>query len=123
MYCISSDAIVDPSAAYVTKEDGRFIVVEEKDGTRLDTDRVFQVICEHLDSGNLVIDLEAENCYKVPEITSTDSVLLSTVYDGNALLKTQIDIILDGKVHEVLPFDVLDNAIYQDGSDFRIRSK
>lgn len=123
MYCISSDAIVDPSDAYVTKEDGRFIVVEEKDGTRLDTDRVFQVICEHLDSGNLVIDLEAENCYKVPEVTSTDSVLLSTVYDGNALLKTQIDIILDGKVHEVLPFDVLNNAIYQDGSDFRIRSE
>ena len=122
MYCVSSDGIVDPKDAYVKKEEGRFIVVEEKDGTRLDTDRLFQVICEHLDNGDLFIDLEAENCYKVPDIKSDDELLLTTVHDGNELLKTQIDIVLDGKVHEVLPFDVLSEAVYQDGSNFRIRS-
>lgn len=108
----------DVSNLSVVEKDGEFRLVYLNHGSYIDTDRLLDVICEHIDDKKFVIDLIQEDCYKTCDVkdVSVDADMFTFVQDKSLLLQNQVTIYLDDSYQEVLPNSVLDACLYeQDG--------
>lgn len=112
----------DISKLSVVEKDGQYEIVYVNQGSYIDTDRLLQVICEHLENQDFMIDLVAEDCYQTCDIRDLqiDADMTAREQNVNVLLSNQIILNVDSGVQEVLPEAVLSSCLYQDGDVWRI---
>lgn len=102
-----------PSDVRVIERDGEFVVVQANDGFYIDTERLLNVMCQHLDAGDLFIDLESEDCYVKSGEIKSDANVAAKLQDKQKLQSLKLEICMDNGVSELLPSSVLDLAVYE----------
>lgn len=85
--------------AYISKtpDNGKFSIVEEVYGTRLDTDKTKNKIREAIENRLEVLDLNNEGVYEDPTILSSDTELLDQLESFNELVNVSIGYNVNGK--------------------------
>lgn len=104
IYAVSSDAGSD---------DAGLTISEETDGVRVDTDKLLNVICKHLDENNLTIDLAKEGCYQV--MSGDDEMLDAEIpsYDLDKVKDARIHLNLNNQIKENVPSDFGQECLYK----------
>lgn len=106
-----------PSDVYLEEVDGEFVIVQKNDGFLIDTDRLLEVLCEHVEAHNFVINLEDEDCYVKSGETNSDANFAAKNQHLKELQSLEIQIQMNTDVVEQLPSSVLELAVYQDEND------
>lgn len=73
--CFDEEKVVKPQDAYIEEKGSSFELVKEVEGNQLDADKVYGLLVQAVDSGQAEVDLEKEECYLKPAITSQDENL------------------------------------------------
>lgn len=116
--CVTDSAATYPEPAHLEQQNGAFVIVPEVTGTKLDKDQVFRAICEALDRYELMVDLEAEDCYFHTQDFEDEDALKQAQSIGNQLLDQKIVVTLDNGVSETVPSEVLQNALLYHNGQF-----
>lgn len=118
---VNGTHVKNPSDAYVYNDGSSFELIQMNDGTKIDTDRLFQVLCQHLNDWDLRIDLLKEDCYvKSGENDSSDDIE-AEMQDIEKLKSLEINLVLDDSHTEVIPASILELASYQKDGKVMIR--
>ncbi|SFQ14505.1 Putative peptidoglycan binding domain-containing protein [Lachnospiraceae bacterium XBB1006] len=88
--CGRKDAQKAPKDAYLTYAQKKYVIVPEELGSSLDWPVFTEKITKAVDNMDESVDLEKENCYVNPTITSEDKVLNKSLAEANAYLKTSV---------------------------------
>ncbi|MCC8192696.1 MAG: L,D-transpeptidase/peptidoglycan binding protein [Ruminococcus sp.] len=106
------------NAKIVQGDDGKFTISAEKEGTVVETDKVLAAAIEAIDAGVEEVDLEAEGCYKQPEITSED--LEDKLEELNKIFDVVIELDFDYTT-EKISYDTIEDAFtFEDDGTYAI---
>ena len=119
---VNGEHVKNPSDAYMYDDGSSFELIQMNDGTCIDTDKLFQVICEHLDNYDLDIDLEKEDCYVKSGEVNSDKDVKADVQDLNALQNEKITLKLDDVHTEVVPDSIMKMVSYEKDGTVMVRS-
>lgn len=124
LYLVETGTVYPSDAAVIVNDDGTFSVMSQNDGNVIDKDRLIDVLCEHIDNWDLVIDLDKEDCYvKAETITHDSDVPLEGVSSLSEAKNVRLSIKMNDKVAENLPASLLDSALYEnEQSQLMVRS-
>ena len=64
--CFKEENVVQPTDAHLEVQDGQYVIVEETQGTALDSDKVKEAVKNAIDSGETLLDLDQAGCYIEP---------------------------------------------------------
>ena len=78
--------VTAPVDAYVSTEDGKYVVVSEVKGNQLDSDTLYKSACEAVEGKENELDADKAGCYVEPAVVSTDESLNAQVSELNTLL-------------------------------------
>lgn len=104
--CFKEENIVQPVDAHLEVQDGQYVIVEETQGTALDSDKVKEAVKNAIDSGETLLDLDQAGCYIEPTVLSTDENLAKQRDEGNKLLTVTVTISFSDR-QEVINGDVM----------------
>ena len=85
--------MVSPQDAYVNEYSERlerYEIVPEIEGTKMDVQRLLELIDVMIISHEVSLDLEANDCYKGPRVRQDDTQLTETVETANKWLETKV---------------------------------
>ncbi|MDO5294578.1 MAG: peptidoglycan binding domain-containing protein [bacterium] len=90
--CLQKENQVEPVNAKVSSysKDKGFTVIEEKQGTKIDKDKLIAAIQASIKNLDAEVTIEKQDCYVKPEITSTDASIQSTMNTINKYMSTKI---------------------------------
>ena len=104
--CFKEVNVVQPVDAHLEVQDGQYVIVEETQGTALDSDKVKEAVKNAIDSGETLLDLDQAGCYIEPSVLSTDENLAKQRDEGNKLLTVTVTIDFSDR-QEVIDADVM----------------
>ena len=104
--CFKEENIVQPVDAHLEVQDGQYVIVEETQGTALDSNKVKEAVKNAIDSGETILDLDQAGCYIEPSVLSTDESLAKQRDEGNKLLTVTVTIDFSDR-QEVIDGDVM----------------
>ena len=104
--CFKEENVVQPVDAHLEVQDGQYVIVEETQGTALDSDKVKEAVKNAIDSGETLLDLDQVGCYIEPSVLSTDENLAKQRDEGNKLLTVTVTIDFSDR-QEVIDADVM----------------
>ncbi len=104
--CFKEENVVQPVDAHLEVQDGQYVIVEETQGTALDSDKVKEAVKNAIDSGENLLDLDQAGCYIEPSVLSTDENLAKQRDEGNKLLTVTVTIDFSDR-QEVIDADVM----------------
>ena len=104
--CFKEENVVRPVDAHLEVQDGQYVIVEETQGTALDSDKVKEAVKNAIDSGETLLDLDQAGCYIEPSVLSTDENLAKQRDEGNKLLTVTVTIDFSDR-QEVIDADVM----------------
>ena len=104
--CFKEENVVQPVDAHLEVQDGQYVIVEETQGTALDSDKVKEAVKNAIDSGETLLDLDQAGCYIEPSVLSTDENLAKQRDEGNKLLTVTVTIDFSDR-QEVIDADVM----------------
>lgn len=104
--CFKEENVVQPVDAHLEVQDGQYVIVEETQGTALDSDKVKEAVKNAIDSGESLLDLDQAGCYIEPSVLSTDENLAKQRDEGNKLLTVTVTIDFSDR-QEVIDADVM----------------
>ena len=104
--CFKEENVVQPVDAHLEVQDGQYVIVEETQGTALDSDKVKEAVKNAIDSGESLRDLDQAGCYIEPSVLSTDENLAKQRDEGNKLLTVTVTIDFSDR-QEVIDADVM----------------
>ena len=104
--CFKEENVVQPVDAHLEVQDGQYVIVEETQGTALDSDKVKKAVKNAIDSGETLLDLDQAGCYIEPSVLSTDENLAKQRDEGNKLLTVTVTIDFSDR-QEVIDADVM----------------
>lgn len=104
--CFKEEHVVQPVDAHLEVQDGQYVIVEETQGTALDSDKVKEAVKNAIDSGESLLDLDQAGCYIEPSVLSTDENLAKQRDEGNKLLTVTVTIDFSDR-QEVIDADVM----------------
>lgn len=104
--CFKEENVVQPVDAHLEVQDGQYVIVEETQGTALDSDKVKKAVKNAIDSGETLLDLDQAGCYIEPSVLSTDENLAKQREEGNKLLTVTVTIDFSDR-QEVIDADVM----------------
>ena len=104
--CFKEENVVQPVDAHLEVQDGQYVIVEETQGTALDSDKVKDAVKNAIDSGETLLDLDQVGCYIEPSVLSTDENLAKQRDEGNKLLTVTVTIDFSDR-QEVIDADVM----------------
>ena len=61
--CFKEENVVQPVDAHLEVQNGQYVIVEETQGTALDSDKVKEAVKNAIDSGETLLDLDQAGCY------------------------------------------------------------
>ena len=67
--CVSEEDIVEPHNPEFQYTDGKYIIIEEIQGNKINTDKLCDVIKRAVENGKKTVDLDNEGCYEKPQYT------------------------------------------------------
>ncbi len=88
--CMKKKNMQDPVNAYYTFTDGKFTIVAEDEGTKIDRKALFADIKEAVSESRTEFDVEEAGVYAEPEIRSTNATLKSEVDELNGIMTASI---------------------------------
>ena len=77
LQCFQESGITDPEDAYIKENGTGYELVPEVEGNRLNKEKVLTLLSEAAGQGLTEVDLEAEDCYEKPSITSENKDLVA----------------------------------------------
>ena len=77
LQCFQESGITDPEDAYIKENGTGYELVPEVEGNRLNKEKVLTLLSEAAGQGLKEVDLEAEDCYEKPSITSENKDLVA----------------------------------------------
>ncbi|MBS6676166.1 MAG: L,D-transpeptidase/peptidoglycan binding protein [Clostridiales bacterium] len=104
--CFKEENVIQPVDAHLEVQDGQYVIVEETQGTALDSDKVKEAVKNAIDSGETLLDLDQAGCYIEPSVLSTDENLAKQRDEGNKLLTVTVTIDFSDR-QEVIDADVM----------------
>ena len=104
--CFKEENVVQPVDAHLEVQNGQYVIVEETQGTALDSDKVKEAVKNAIDSGETLLDLDQAGCYVEPSVLSTDENLAKQRDEGNKLLTVTVTIDFSDR-QEVINADVM----------------
>lgn len=104
--CFKEENVVQPVDAHLEVQDGQYVIVEETQGTALDSDKVKEAVKNAIDSGETLLDLDQAGCYIEPSVLSTDENLAKQRDEGNKLLTVTVTIDFSDR-QEIIDADVM----------------
>ena len=104
--CFKEENIVQPVDAHLEVQDGQYVIVEETQGTALDSNKVKEAVKNAIDSGETILDLDQAGCYIEPSVLSTEESLAKQRDEGNKLLTVTVTIDFSDR-QEVIDGDVM----------------
>ena len=111
--CFKEENIVQPVDAHLEVQNGQYVIVEETQGTALDSDKVKEAVKNAIDSGETLLDLDQAGCYIEPTILSTDENLAKQRDEGNKFLTVTVTISFSDR-QEVINGDVMKDWLTTD---------
>ena len=122
--CLNTNTMIESKNAYISKNlvDGKFIIIPEVYGTKLDIEKAQEKIIEAIMSRKEIIDLEAEGLYTNPEILSTDIGLNNKVDEMNKLTDIEVTYNVNGKTF-VFNSNYISNYLIEDENGCYISDK
>ena len=111
--CFKEENVVQPTDAHLEVQDGQYVIVEETQGTALDSDKVKEAVKNAIDSGETLLDLDQAGCYIEPTVLSTDENLAKQRDEGNKLLTVTVTISFSDR-QEVINGDVMKDWLTTD---------
>lgn len=111
--CFKEENVVQPTDAHLEVQDGQYVIVEETQGTALDSDKVKEAVKNAIDSGETLLDLDQAGCYIEPSVLSTDENLAKQRDEGNKLLTVTVTISFSDR-QEVINGDVMKDWLTTD---------
>ena len=111
--CLDESNVTAPQDAYIDFMDGKYLIIPETEGNRLDSEKVTRVIREAVDFANAKVSLEEKNCYQTPQKRQEDETLNATCEKLNTLISTSI-VYLFGDNTEALNGDTVRGWISYD---------
>lgn len=87
---MQDDVMKAPADAHLEYKDGSFQIVEQKEGTLLDKDSVYQVMTEAVTEGKTEVDLESSDCYVKHNVHSESEELKEEQQKLNDLINVKI---------------------------------
>lgn len=106
----------EPENAKIVKgDDGKFTIEEEKEGTAVDYDKVYEAAKAAISSGELEIDVAAAGLYKEPTVTAED--LEEKLEEVNKIFSVTVELNFDYTTEKV-SYDTIPDAfdVSEDGS-------
>lgn len=104
--CFKEENVVQPVDAHLEVQNGQYVIVEETQGTALDSGKVKEAVKNAIDSGETLLDLDQAGCYVEPSVLSTDENLAKQRDEGNKLLTVTVTIDFSDR-QEVINADVM----------------
>ena len=111
--CFKEENIVQPVDAHLEVQNGQYVIVEETQGTALDSDKVKEAVKNAIGSGETLLDLDQAGCYIEPTILSTDENLAKQRDEGNKFLTVTVTISFSDR-QEVINGDVMKDWLTTD---------
>lgn len=68
--CVSGDNIIEPQNPSFQYNEGKYIIINEIYGNKVNKELLKKKIIECVNSGNINIDLDSEGCYEYPKYTA-----------------------------------------------------
>lgn len=106
--------ITEPEDAYLLSVDGVYVLVPSVEGNRPDLEKLENLVRSALRSGEDTIDLEAEDCYIAPAVTTDDRALNLELSLYQAIAYQTIVIDLGSGTATLSPDDILALHDYDD---------
>lgn len=111
--CFKEENLVQPVNAHLEATENGYEIIPEVVGNVLDKEKVKAAVIKAIDSGEIEVDLDAEGCYKTPEILSTDADLIKQKEQGNAFLNVTVTVDFADR-QEVINKEVMKNWLITD---------
>ncbi len=108
--CFDESKVTKPVDAELKETSAGYEIQPEVQGNELDTDRVYEVLKTAVDHGETEIDLEAEECYLKPAVTSQNTKLRKKQKALNKYFHQVITYKI-GDYEEVLNYSIIRNWI------------
>ncbi len=113
------ECTIPPQDAYIqgySSLTGKYDIIKEVEGTRLDCAKAEAVICTAIANGMKTINLEAENCYLQPKVSIEDSSMQEAMSKVDKMLEAEITYDWNGN-ELILDADIIkDWIILKDGA-------
>lgn len=111
--CMQEERNIAPVDATIAESDAGFVIVPEKEGAKLDKDKVQELIIEAMTMGKAVLNLEEADCYEKPAVYADDPQLIKNCEQVNEI--TDVVITYDfGDRKETVDKDVIKNWLTRD---------
>lgn len=101
--------------ARVRMENGEVIVLPDETGTKLDKELVYSKIFEALDAHDETIDLDAQGCYIVADVTVSSDIIAKGVDNAKSFLETEVRYDFNGYEMPITK-EALSSLVYIDGN-------
>ena len=99
--CVKGVGTTEPENAKVVKKDGKYVVREGVDGTRVDPDALFLFVKNHLIDGDTTIELENSGTFAKPSITGDDERIKKIIEDAEKFENLSVKLDLDGITEDI----------------------
>lgn len=111
--CLDESNVVEPENASFEYVDGKYTIVEEVKGTKINNDALYERIIEAIENGESKINLDKSNCYVEPEYKMVSKKVIETkdILDKYVGITINYDF---GNDTEVLNGDIIHNWIIVD---------
>ncbi len=100
--CMQSANVTEPVDAHLEWQDGKYVIVPEVEGNRLDTEKVEQLLVSAVESGVKEVDFAEEKCYLEPQVRADDGNLKAEAAVRNKYTSITITYNMGGGVTETL---------------------
>lgn len=104
-----------PEDAYIIFEDGKFSIVDEKDGCLADAQKVKECVANGIINKQMLIDVDEGGCYAAPSVTHEDGALVAEAERLNHIVTKNVHIDVIGDTEVVTPQTYLPWVSYNNG--------
>ena len=109
---VSGSDIADPQNAYIDYTDG-IRVIPETEGTRVDEEKLYEALSKAVLEGIYRVDIDAEGCYKEPEITVDSEEFKEETKEIDKIAGTTIKLHIGGDIYETIDSTITYKWLYQ----------
>ena len=96
--CFKTASEVEPVDAHVEYDNGRYVIIDEVMGNKLDRDKTKEIIRDSIFELKKEIDLDRLECYVNPSVTSEDELLINAYNEANDYLTVDVEYASGGKM-------------------------
>ncbi len=116
---VKGEGITDPQDAYFTKTEEGFVIVPEKEGTRIKLKRTITLVTKAINAGKKSLNLDKKNCYRTAAVKSDDPTLVSLYEQGQKIQSTVINMDMT-EATETFDWSVFGPWVDWNGTEFTL---